>query len=128
MFSKSYDIEPKHINFQGVLDRNHYPIYFEWCRLDYFYLEMGIDSDQLFEQGKQYVVVEYTLRFKKDVYHDEPIIVTCERRDESDDDMLEIGEKMFVDGVIAAEGTFLCACVYHNQQVFPEILKDMHFK
>lgn len=65
MFCKHYDVDPNHVDFQGVVDGLYYPFYFEWARHAYMAEALGLDLEEEFKQGRIHMLLEYTLRFKK---------------------------------------------------------------
>ena len=52
MFTKQYEVDEKHIDFQGVVDGLYYPFYMEWTRHAYMREALGIDMEEEFKQGK----------------------------------------------------------------------------
>jgi len=52
MFAKQYEVDEKHIDFQGVVDGLYYPFYMEWTRHAYMREALGIDIEEEFKQGK----------------------------------------------------------------------------
>jgi len=120
MFSKSYEVDPKHIDFQGVMDGLYYPFYFEWARHDYLYEEMGVDIEQLFEQGQMYVVLEYNLKYRKSVRAGETVVVTCEAEKHAKPNRINMVQKMFLGETVAAEAVFTCTCLYHGRPTIPK--------
>ncbi len=129
MFSKSYMVDPKHIDFQGVVDGLYYPFYFEWARHAFLYEALGIDIEQLFEQGKQYVVLEYHLKFRRSLQRGDEVTVTCELQKHEKPNRLIVDEKMYVDGIISAEGSFVCTCLDKGRPTIPPaIFRDLNFK
>jgi len=125
MFSKSYAVDPQHIDFQGVMDGLFYPFYFEWARHSYFSEEFGINLDQLFELGHMYVVLEYKMKFKKSVHRNETVVITCHVEKHEKPTRVNVVQKMFVDGVIAAEGNFVCTCMIKGRPSIPQVIKNL---
>jgi acyl-CoA thioester hydrolase len=48
MFSKHYEVDESHIDFQGVVDGLYYPFYMEWTRHAYMREALGIDIEEEF--------------------------------------------------------------------------------
>ena len=46
MFSKMYDVDEHHIDFQGVVDGLYYPFYMEWARHAFMKKALGIDIEE----------------------------------------------------------------------------------
>jgi len=125
MFSKSYTVDPSHIDFQGVMDGLYYPFYFEWARHAYLYEGLGIDIEQLFEQGQQYVVLEYHLKFRKSLRRGDEITVSCELEAHEKSNRVNVVEKMVHDGAVCAEGTFVCTCLDKGRPTIPAVIRDL---
>ncbi|NIG13012.1 acyl-CoA thioesterase [Pantoea sp. Al-1710] len=129
MFSKSYAVDPKHIDFQGVMDGLYYPFYFEWARHAFLYEALGIDIEQLFEQGKMYVVLEYQLKFKHSVKRGDQVDITCDLEKHEKSTRINVIQQMTVNGQIAAEATFVCTCIERGRPNVPfELLNMLNFK
>ncbi|MDP1304452.1 acyl-CoA thioesterase, partial [Klebsiella pneumoniae] len=65
MFSKQFEVDPKHIDFQGVVDGLYYPFDLEGTRHAFVKEALGIDIEEAFRQGQVFMVLEYSLRFRK---------------------------------------------------------------
>jgi len=124
MFSKSYVVDPKHIDFQGVVDGLYYPFYFEWARHAFLKESLGIDIGQLFEQGQQYILVEYNLRFRKALRRDDTVVITVELQKHHKANLVNVHEKMFVEDVLYAEGTFVATCLYRGRPTLPAVILE----
>ncbi|ATZ12653.1 acyl-CoA thioesterase [Erwinia amylovora] len=78
MFCKHYDVDPNHVDFQGVVDGLYYPFYFEWARHAYMAEALGLDLEEEFKQGRIHMLLEYTLKFKKSLKAGDKVEVTCQ--------------------------------------------------
>ena len=54
MFSKMYDVNEGHIDFQEVVDGLYYPFYMEWERHAFMKEALGIDIEGEFSQGRTF--------------------------------------------------------------------------
>src|SRR5471030_228623 len=77
MFSKQYEVDEAHIDFQGVVDGLYYPFYMEWARHAYMREALRIDIEAEFTQGNLYMVLEYSMRFRKSLKKGDQVEVTC---------------------------------------------------
>ncbi|ABU75892.1 hypothetical protein ESA_00608 [Cronobacter sakazakii ATCC BAA-894] len=78
MFSKIYEVDESHIDFQGVVDGLYYPFYMEWARHAFMREALGIDIEEEFKQGRLYMVLEYSLRFRQSLKKGDTLEVTCQ--------------------------------------------------
>lgn len=120
MFSKNYEIEPSHIDFQGVVDGLYYPFYMEWTRHAFMKEALGIDIEEEFKQGKIYMVLEYSLRFRKSLTKDDRIEVTCQLQKNEKRNRVNFFQEIKVDGVPYAEATFVATCIVNGRPSMPE--------
>ena len=96
MFAKHYDVDEKHIDFQGIVDGLYYPFYMEWTRHAYMREALGIDIEEEFKQGRLYMVLEYSLRFRKS---------------------LQKGDRL-------EEATFVCTCLSNGRPSMPDAVMN----
>ena len=78
MFSKMYEVDEDHIDFQEVVDGLYYTFYMEWARHAFMKEALGIDIEEEFSQGRIYMVLEYTLRFRQSLKKGDRMEVTCQ--------------------------------------------------
>lgn len=120
MFSKNYEVEPGHIDFQGVVDGLYYPFYMEWTRHAFMREALGIDIEEEFKQGKIYMVLEYSLRFRKSLTKDDRVEVTCQLQKNEKRNRVNFFQEIKVDGVTYAEATFVATCLINGRPSMPE--------
>lgn len=120
MFSKNYEIEPGHIDFQGVVDGLYYPFYMEWTRHAFMREALGIDIEEEFKQGKIYMVLEYSLRFRKSLTKDDRVEVTCQLQKNEKRNRVNFFQEIKVDGTTYAEATFVATCLVNGRPSMPE--------
>nr|ABA39822.1 unknown [Erwinia pyrifoliae] len=78
MFCKHYDVDPNHVDFQGVVDGLYYPFYLEWARHAYMAEALGLVLEEEFKQGRIHMLLEYTLKFKRSLKAGDKVVVTCQ--------------------------------------------------
>ena len=120
MFSKNYEVEPSHIDFQGIVDGLYYPFYMEWTRHAFMREALGIDIEEEFKQGKIYMVLEYSLRFRKSLTKDDRVEVTCQLQKNEKRNRVNFFQEIKVDGVTYAEATFVATCLVNGRPSMPE--------
>lgn len=120
MFSKNYEVEHSHIDFQGVVDGLYYPFYMEWTRHAFMKEALGIDIEEEFAQGKIYMVLEYSLRFRKSLKKDDRVEVTCQLEKNEKRNRVNFVQEIKVDGVTYAEATFVATCLFNGRPSMPE--------
>ena len=120
MFSKNYEVQPGHIDFQGVVDGLYYPFYMEWTRHAFMKEALGIDIEEEFKQGKIYMVLEYSLRFRKSLTKDDRVEVTCRLEKNEKRNRVNFFQEIKVDGVPYAEATFVATCIVNGRPSMPE--------
>lgn len=65
MFAKQYEVDEKHVDFQGVVDGLYYPFYMEWTRHAFMKESLGLDLEEEFKEGRIHIILEYTINFRK---------------------------------------------------------------
>ncbi len=120
MFSKHYEVDENHIDFQGVVDGLYYPFYMEWTRHAYMREALGIDIEEEFRQGKLYMVLEYSLRFRKSLQKGDSVEVTCQLERNEKRNRVNFAQQIKVDGVVYAEATFVATCLANGRPSMPE--------
>ncbi|MGI8470994.1 acyl-CoA thioesterase [Pectobacterium brasiliense] len=124
MFSKHYDVEDSHIDFQGVVDGLYYPFYMEWTRHAFMKEALGIDIEEEFKQGKIYMVLEYTLRFRKSLQKGDQLEVTCQLEKNEKRNRVNFVQQIKVGGVTYAEATFVATCLTNGRPSMPEAVTN----
>ncbi|MFL9878686.1 thioesterase family protein [Herbaspirillum rhizosphaerae] len=124
MFSKNYEVEASHIDFQGVVDGLYYPFYMEWTRHAFMKEALGIDIEAEFAQGKIYMVLEYSLRFRKSLKKDDRLEVTCQLEKNEKRNRVNFVQEIKVDGVTYAEATFVATCLFNGRPSMPEAVMN----
>jgi len=119
VFTKHYSVDPKHIDFQNVMDGIFYPFYMEWCRHDFISNQLGVNIEQLFEMGHQCVIVEYTLRFRKPVKRGDMMEVNCVMEPSDKRTRVNFVQQIKVDGHVCAEATFACTVLANGRPSIP---------
>jgi acyl-CoA thioester hydrolase len=120
MFSKNYEVDPSHIDFQGIVDGLYYPFYMEWARHAFMREALGIDIEEEFKQGKIYMVLEYSLRFRKSLTKDDRVEVTCQLEKNDKRNRVNFFQEIKVNGVPYAEATFVATCIVNGRPSMPE--------
>ncbi|POY54002.1 hypothetical protein F018LOC_02257 [Pectobacterium versatile] len=120
MFSKHYEVEDGHIDFQGVVDGLYYPFYMEWTRHAFMKEALGIDIEEEFKLGKIYMVLEYTLRFRKSLQKGDQVEVTCQLKKNEKRNRVNFVQQIKVGGVTYAEATFVATCLTNGRPSMPE--------
>ncbi|AIR69215.1 MULTISPECIES: acyl-CoA thioesterase [Dickeya] len=124
MFSKHYEVEDSHIDFQGVVDGLYYPFYMEWTRHAFMKESLGIDIEEEFKQGKVYMVLEYSLRFRKSLQKGDRLEVTCQLEKNEKRNRVNFVQQIKVDGVTYAEATFVATCLVNGRPSMPEAVTN----
>ncbi|QDY44218.1 acyl-CoA thioesterase [Candidatus Pantoea soli] len=120
MFSKHYDVDENHIDFQGVVDGLYYPFYMEWTRHAYMREALGIDIEEEFRHGRLYMVLEYSLRFRKSLVKGDKVEVTCQLVRNEKRNRVNFVQQIKVEGVVYAEATFIATCLENGRPSMPE--------
>ncbi|WP_050477857.1 acyl-CoA thioesterase [Herbaspirillum rhizosphaerae] len=124
MFSKSYEVEQSHIDFQGVVDGLYYPFYMEWTRHAFMKEALNIDIEEEFSQGKIYMVLEYSIRFRKSLKKDDRLEVTCQLEKNEKRNRVNFFQQIKVDGVTYAEATFIATCLVNGRPSMPDAVMN----
>lgn len=120
MFVKQFEVDPAHIDFQDVVDGLYYPFYMEWTRHGFMKEALGIDMEEEFKQGKLYMVLEYSLRFRKSLKRGDKLEVTCELQRNEKRNRVNFFQQIKVDGVTYADATFIATCFVNGRPSMPE--------
>jgi acyl-CoA thioester hydrolase len=124
MFSKHYEVDEKHIDFQGVVDGLYYPFYMEWTRHAYLREALGIDIEEEFKQGKIYMVLEYSLRFRKSLVKGDNVEVTCVLTKNEKRNRVNFVQQILVNGVVYADATFVATCLQNGRPSMPDAVMN----
>lgn len=124
MFTKQYEVDEKHIDFQGVVDGLYYPFYMEWTRHAYMREALGIDMEEEFKQGKIYMVLEYSLRFRKSLVKGDQVEVTCVLGKNEKRNRVNFVQQILVNGVVYADATFVATCLQNGRPSMPDAVMN----
>lgn len=124
MFTKQYEVDEKHIDFQGVVDGLYYPFYMEWTRHAYMREALGIDMEEEFQQGKIYMVLEYSLRFRKSLVKGDQVEVTCVLAKNETRNRVNFVQQILVNGVVHADATFVATCLQNGRPSMPDAVMN----
>ncbi|MGK3135346.1 acyl-CoA thioesterase [Pantoea trifolii] len=124
MFTKQYEVDEKHIDFQGVVDGLYYPFYMEWTRHAYMREALGIDMEEEFKQGKIYMVLEYSLRFRKSLVKGDQVEVTCVLAKNEKRNRVNFVQQILVNGVVYADATFVATCLQNGRPFMPDAVMN----
>ncbi|MBB3307801.1 MULTISPECIES: thioesterase family protein [unclassified Enterobacter] len=124
MFTKQYEVDEKHIDFQGVVDGLYYPFYMEWTRHAYMREALGIDMEEEFKQGKIYMVLEYSLRFRKSLVKGDKVEVTCVLAKNEKRNRVNFVQQILVNGVVYADATFVATCLQNGRPSMPDAVMN----
>lgn len=92
----------------------------EWTRHAYMREALGIDIEEEFRQGKLYMVLEYSLRFRKSLQKGDSVEVTCQLERNEKRNRVNFAQQIKVDGVVYAEATFVATCLANGRPSMPE--------
>jgi len=120
MFVKHYDVDENHIDFQGVVDGLYYPFYMEWTRHAFMREALGIDIEEEFKQGKLYMVLEYSLRFRKSLVKGDNVEVTCALEKNEKRNRVNFVQQIKINDVVYADATFVATCLSNGRPSMPE--------
>jgi len=124
MFAKHYEVDENHIDFQGIVDGLYYPFYMEWARHAYMREALGIDIEEEFKQGRLYMVLEYSLRFRKSLQKGDRLEVTCALEKNEKRNRVNFVQQIKVDGVVYAEATFVATCLSNGRPSMPDAVMN----
>ncbi|WP_339026218.1 acyl-CoA thioesterase [Leclercia pneumoniae] len=124
MFSKMYDVDQGHIDFQGVVDGLYYPFYMEWARHAFMKEALGIDIEEEFTQGRIYMVLDYSLRFRQSLKKGDRIEATCQLERNVKRNRVNFYQQIRVESVICAEATFTATCLLNGRPSMPEAVMN----
>jgi len=119
MFSKSLVVESRHIDFRGVVNGIFLPYYMEWARDDFLRTERGIDIERLFEQGQEFLTLEFFIGFKKNIPQGEVITVTCQFEPHELSDRLKAVQTVLVGDDVYCEAVFVFTCINNGKTTLP---------
>lgn len=122
MFCKHYDVDPSHVDFQGVVDGLYYPFYFEWARHAYMAEALGLDLEEEFKQGRVHMLLSYSLSFKRSLKAGDKLTVTCQPVKNEKRSRVNFFQQILVNDVVFAEATFTATCLINGRPGIPESL------
>ncbi|WP_168404565.1 acyl-CoA thioesterase [Erwinia amylovora] len=125
MFCKHYDVDPDHVDFQGVVDGLYYPFYFEWARHAYMAEALGLDLEEEFKQGRIHMLLEYTLKFKKSLKAGDKVEVTCQPLKNEKRSRVNFAQQILVNNVVYAEALFTATCLINGRPGVPASLAEI---
>ncbi|CAM3593188.1 thioesterase [Rouxiella silvae] len=120
MFIKKYNVDEKHIDFQGVVDGLYYPFYMEWARHAFMKEALGLDLEDEFKQGRIHMVLEYSMKFRKSLMKGDVMEVTCKVMKNEKKNRANFIQQILVNGVVYSEATFIAACLVNGRPIVPE--------
>lgn len=124
MFSKQYEVDEAHIDFQGVVDGLYYPFYMEWARHAYMREALGIDIEAEFTQGNLYMVLEYSMRFRKSLKKGDQVEVTCVLERNEKRNRVNFVQQIKVEGIVFADAAFVATCLTNGRPSMPDAVKN----
>ncbi|HBR2605999.1 acyl-CoA thioesterase [Erwinia rhapontici] len=124
MFNKTYSVDEKHVDFQGVVDGLYYPFYMEWTRHAFMKEELGLDLEQEFAEGRLHMILEYTMRFKKSLQKGDEMQVTCALQANEKRSRVNFVQQILVNDVVYAEAVFTATCIANGRPCIPEVVKN----
>ncbi|EFE96308.1 acyl-CoA thioesterase [Serratia odorifera] len=125
MFSKNYDVDPRHVDFQGVVDGLYYPFYLEWARHAFMAEALGLDIEEEFKQGRVHMLLEYSLKFKKSLKAGDSMVVTCKPVKSEKRNRVNFEQQILVNNVVYAEAVFVATCLVNGRPSVPESLAQL---
>ncbi|CCP01817.1 hypothetical protein BN439_0728 [Erwinia amylovora Ea644] len=125
MFCKHYDVDPNHVDFQGVVDGLYYPFYLEWARHAYMAEALGLDLEEEFKQGRIHMLLEYTLKFKKSLKAGDKVEVTCQPLKNEKRSRVNFAQQILVNNVVYAEALFTATCLINGRPGVPASLAEI---
>lgn len=122
MFVKKFIVENEHIDFQGVVDGLYFPFYMEWTRHAYMKEALGIDLQKEFTEGRIYMVLEYSLKFRRSLRSGQEMEVTCKMQKNEKRNRVNFVQFILVDGFVYAEAIFVATCVVNGRPSIPAVV------
>lgn len=125
MYCKTYDVDPNHVDFQGVVDGLYYPFYFEWARHAFMAEVLGREIEAEFQQGRVHLLLSYTLNFKKSLKAGDKLVVTCRPLKNAKNSRVDFYQQILVDGLLYADATFTATCLVNGRPTIPPEVRAM---
>ena len=111
-YALNYTVDPKHIDWQGIVDGLYYPFYMEDCRHKYARDVLKYDLFQETEGGINMVLAEYTIRFRRSLKKDDTFKVTCRAYQEPGKrTKLFFDQQIVLGDAVCTEAVFTATCV-----------------
>lgn len=124
MFTKTYSVDEKHVDFQGVVDGLYYPFYMEWTRHAFMKESLGLDLEQEFNEGRVHMILEYTLRFKRSLQKGDEMQVTCTLAANEKRNRVNFVQQILVNNTVYAEATFVATCLTNSRPSIPDAVRE----
>jgi len=124
MFTKTYSVDEKHVDFQGVVDGLYYPFYMEWTRHAFMKESLGLDLEQEFSEGRVHMILEHTLRFKKSLQKGDEMQVTCTLAANEKRNRVNFVQQILVNNTVYAEATFVATCLTNGRPSIPDAVRE----
>lgn len=120
MFAKLYEVDEKHVDFQGVVDGLYYPFYMEWTRHAFMKESLGLDLEEEFKEGRIHIILEYTMNFRKSLKKGDNMEVTCKVVKNEKRNRVNFVQQIIVDGSVCSEATFVATCLVRGRPTVPD--------
>ncbi|QOI57993.1 acyl-CoA thioesterase [Rouxiella badensis] len=122
MFAKQYEVDDKHVDFQGVVDGLYYPFYMEWTRHAFMKESLGLDLEQEFKEGRTHMILEYKLNFRKSLKKGDHMEVTCKLMKNEKRNRVNFVQQITVNGDLCSEATFVATCFVNGRPTVPDVV------
>jgi acyl-CoA thioester hydrolase len=109
-YKKTFTVKPEHIDCQGIMDGLFYPYYMEKTRHAFCEDTFKVDLKGMAEEGINWIITEYTIKFKKSLTTDDEFEVDCYAELISPI-KVKFEQKMIKDGKVVTTGTFITTMV-----------------
>lgn len=125
IYQETHIVDPKHIDFQGIMDGLYYPYYMEIVRHRFLKNVVGVDIVEEAKHGNNYVLASIEkMQFKRPIKQDSEMRITCE--------IYPINARVFgfyqeihVDNKVVCDAHFTATCAPAGKRAFvPDIIKQ----
>ena len=96
----------------------------EWARHAFMKEALGIDIEEEFTQGRIYMVLDYSLRFRQSLKKGDRIEATCQLERNVKRNRVNFYQQIRVEGVICDEATFTATCLLNGRPSMPEAVMN----
>lgn len=111
-YTRQYQVNPDHVDVQGIVDGLYYPFYLENCRHCYVRDVLSFDIEKEAANGINMVLAEYTLRFRRSLKKGDSFEVTCRGyQEEGKKTKLYFQQQIILGGTVFTDATFIATCV-----------------